>query len=360
MSDDAIILQAWDAVSSDAALAGLLASLAAAFDCPSAALLFKDRATPAADIAVAHGPVADPAVQRRYALEFAHIDPAPAALALLPIGEVGDTDALFPEAEHHRYRAFLDGFYHPLGLAGALGAPLRKGEASIGMVAVHRAHARAPFCARDAERMRRLVPHLVRMLDLRQVFFATGDKAARLSDALEPIVAAVMILDGGGRLVEGNAAARLLFARRDGLVLNRAGQVSTRDAGAGRALAEAWAARAGTPIVRVPRDAGRPPYILRVRRRAVPPGWVVTASDPEQETGSRTGHLAAALGLSPRAAELVEALVAGETLKTFCARKTMSPNTAKYHLRAAFSATGTNRQSDLVRRAAGMARDLGL
>lgn len=360
MTDDALILLAWDAVSSDAAFATLLAHLAAAFGCGSAAVIYKDRRTPAADITVAYGPLADVAVQQRYALEYAELDPAPAALGRLAVGEVADTDTLFPEEDRQRYRAFLDGFYHPLGLAGTLGAPLSKGAARIGMIAVHRDLTRPPFDAADSERLRRLVPHLARMIEMRQAFFALGAKAARLGDALEPMTAAVMILDKDGVLVEANSVARALFARGDGLVLTRAGQVVARDAGAAQALREAMAAAGGESLVRVARDIGLSPYVLRVRRRGKPAGWTIVASDPAQDAGSRPDRLAAALGLSSNAAALLTALLDGETLNAFCARRTISRNTAKYYLQAAFAATGTRRQADLLRHVTAVARDLAL
>ena len=360
MNDDELILHAWDAVSDDAALARLLAHLAAAFGCNSAALVYKDRLTPAADITVAHGPFDDAAVQRRYALEYAELDPAPAAMARLAIGEVADTDSLFPLEDRDRYRAFLDGFYHPLGLAGALGAPLSKGESRIGMVAVHRDMARPPFDAADADRLRRLVPHLARMIEMRQMFFQLGSKVARIADALETVAAAIMILDQRGVLLEANQVARSLFARRDGLVLTRGGQVVACDTDAARALREALSPTGGGGLVRVPRDVGSGPYVLRVSRRREPPGWKIVASESKQVGRSRPDQLASALGLPSGAAELLAALLEGETLKSYCELRSLSRNTAKYHLRAAFLATGTHRQADLVRHAIIVARDLGL
>ena len=103
----AVFLLAWEAVSSVAGVLTLLAGLAQAFRCGSAALVYKDRATPAADITLAHGPFADPALRQRYASEFAALDPALAALGRLAIGEVADTDTLFPLEARGRYRAFL-------------------------------------------------------------------------------------------------------------------------------------------------------------------------------------------------------------------------------------------------------------
>ena len=100
--------------------------------------------------------------------------------------------------------------------------------------------------------------------------------------------------------------------------------------------------------------------MLRLTRRTAPAGWLILVSEPPEDVGSDPATLAAVLGISSRAAELVAAMLEGETLNAFCARQNMSRNTAKYHLRAAFHATGTSRQADLLRRATAVVRDLAL
>ena len=62
--------------------------------------------------------------------------------------------------------------------------------------------------------------------------------------------------------------------------------------------------------------------------------------------------LVALYGMSLQAAELKVALLKGSTLEEFAAERGLSRNTAKFHLKTAFKATGSHRQADLIRRIA--------
>ena len=86
---------------------------------------------------------------------------------------------------------------------------------------------------------------------------------------------------------------------------------------------------------------------------------MIYVSDPDSPASDPAGTLEAALGLSKQAAALVAGLLAGGDLNDFATSAGVSRNTAKFHLQAAFAATGTARQVDLVTLAAGVVRDLG-
>ena len=66
------------------------------------------------------------------------------------------------------------------------------------------------------------------------------------------------------------------------------------------------------------------------------------------------------LGLTPGAARLVAALAADDDLKAFAAREGVTIHTARFHLRTALTRTGTKTQSDLVRSAVRLLRDMAL
>ena len=70
-------------------------------------------------------------------------------------------------------------------------------------------------------------------------------------------------------------------------------------------------------------------------------------------------RLADILGLSRPAGQLACALASGETLRRYAGRIGISINTAKFHLKDAFAATGTHRQVDLARLVSTLTRDLG-
>ena len=351
----------------DDAFSAMLCAVAAEFGCHSAVLFYRDQHRPSADVQVAFGPFEDPEVQARYLRDFASLDPAPAAMARISLGEVASTDALFA-ATVDLYRPFLDGFYHPLGLAGALGGPVVDRQGRIGLIAVHRGPGRPPFDEADCAAMKRLMPHVMRMLELRHTFFDMGSRLDLAGRALDPIAQAVMTFGKDGRLVHANRSARQVLARGDGLGLDRSGRLTAADRAGDALLAEAFGRSAApTPsILRIPRSDGAAPYLVRVWRQdgsGAPGGAATTVlyiSDPARRDPASPADLSQTLGLTASGAKLLAALMAGRSLADYAKEAPLSLNTVKSHLRMVFEATGTRRQADLLRLAVSVANDLGL
>jgi DNA-binding CsgD family transcriptional regulator len=69
------------------------------------------------------------------------------------------------------------------------------------------------------------------------------------------------------------------------------------------------------------------------------------------ETAAPVGEQALRLAfqLTPAEARLAVALMAGETLNTYCERNGITRDTAKTQLRQVFAKTGCSRQADLIR-----------
>ncbi len=354
----------YSCVLDDGAFPDMLRLIAAEFGCHSAVLFYRDRHRPSADVQVAYGPLDDPEVQVRYLRDFASLDPAPAAMARIGLGDVASTDALFA-ATADRYRPFLDGFYHPLGLAGALGGPVVDRQGRIGLLAVHRGPARPPFDEADCAALKRLMPHVMRMLELRHSFFDMGSMLKLAGRALDPINQAVMTFGPDGRVVHANRSARLLLARGDGLGLDRSGRLAAAEKAAQALLAEAFAP-GGPPmprILRIARPDGAAPYLVRMWRRDEPGGAATTVlyiSDPARRDPASPTDLSRTLGLTASGAKLLAALMAGNSLADYASEAGLSPNTVKVHLKTLFEATGTHRQADLVRLATSVANDLAL
>lgn len=359
--DEEILPLVFAAVTSDAALTTMLQKLAKAFDCRSAAIVYADRIRPNADITIAIGPFADTETRERYYRDFVQLDPAPAALGRLPTGQSASTDLLFLNLKD-RYSSFLQDFYYPLGLAGALGGPIAKADNRIGMIAIHRGPDRDPFDEADIAKLDRIMPALVQMLELRRTFFELADTASSLRAAIEPACMAILILDERQILRQANAAARKLLARGDGIRIDYHGSFLADDPNVNRELQAAIALKNSQrkpSVVRVPRAQGQRPIFLRLMPRNGKPGVTVYASDPDSESGYRADALMVALGVTPACADLVQALLKGETLESYGTRRGISKNTVKYHLNTVFAATNTHRQSELILYASKLIRDLG-
>jgi GAF domain-containing protein/DNA-binding CsgD family transcriptional regulator len=355
MIDPQITDAIYELVTREDAFDPLLARLARAFDCRSAAIVYLDSARPAATVTRAFGIFSGEA-QERYAREFAAIDPAPAALAALPLGEAAATDRLFSEEERQSSR-FLRQFYWPLGLREALGAPITKDRRQFGVVAVHRGPDREPFRDEEISAFAEIAAHTARALDLRNRFFRVHNDARVRDDALDASVAAVLAIDESGTVEYANAAARALLAQNDVLILSRSGRLLASDPAANDRLRAFLGSSVGPRVITLPRSKSGQPYALRIRPRSG--GLLVQVTDGASPVSDVHDALMQAFALTRPSARLLACFLAGDDLAAAAKKMDISRNTAKFHLRAAFAATGTRRQSELIRRATVVVRDLG-
>jgi len=87
---------------------------------------------------------------------------------------------------------------------------------------------------------------------------------------------------------------------------------------------------------------------------------IVLVHDPDSRPRRAEEILQVGFGLTPGAARLVAALAADDDLKAFAQREGVTIHTARFHLRTALTRTGTKTQSDLVRSAVRLLRDMAL
>lgn len=349
----------------DECFATLLQRLAAQFGCRSAAFVYGDAVSPAADLTLGYGVIGTPAALARYA-DYAPIDPAPAAFAALPIGTAAATDRLFSPAVRKASR-FLKEFYHPLGLYEALAGPIARADGKYGVLAVHRGADRPPFSDAEIATFSEIASHVARAVALRGRFFAVAKAADHRGSMLERVATGVLVVDAAGQLLEANRAARIILGRGDGLMLSRAGRVRADDRPADAELRAILAGNRapGPTIVCVPRADRTIGYALRLtaagnQGSAVPDSvWVVQIAEDFLPAGDLEQTLAHTLGLTRPSAKLTIALINGETLQSYAQQAGISQNTAKFHLRAAFRVTNTRRQSELIRLAVSMLQGLG-
>lgn len=350
----------------DTAFRHALLTLAALHRCGSAALVYTDRTLPGTDVALTYGPFSDPAVRARYEL-YAADDPAPRAMARLAIGEAAATNRLFTP-EFLATSRFLHEFYRPLGFEEALGGPVASADGRMGIVAIHRGSDRAPFDSDEIAGFGRLLPHFGQALALRRKFFDLMEHDSALGAALEVTAQGVLIVDLHGQLKHANARARAILGRRDGFILSRTGHLRLRDSESDRRLT-ALVAQPITaqqrPVFQVRRGFGSRPYLIRISGSGMAMSQqtdsmtILYVSDPEAHISWNAAAIAEMLRISPQAAGLVTTLMQGGDLATHAAAVGISRNTAKFHLRSAFNATGTSRQADLIRVVEGILRDLG-
>lgn len=340
------------------------------FRCRAAALVSVDAQAPRNSIALASGVFADQI--DLFNSQFAAIDPAPAMFARMPVGTALSTDRMMsPEILNG---PFVNEFLRPAGVVETLGGNLSSSQARFQLIGLQRGDDRPQFDDDDIIRLERLMPHVVRAMQLRRAFIDVRSEAMDLRALVDQLSVGVVLLgpDGGALFV--NAAMRAVAQRADGLSLDRAGRPlpvnhATRQrlallldnvakGGSGGLLT---VPRADTPRDYVVLVAPLPSLLagtdLNVEERD---GAVILAHDPDQRTRDTTDILQEGLHLPRAAAKLVAALAADGDLKSFAERESVTIHTARFHLRTAFARTGTRTQTDLVRMAVRLLRDFAL
>lgn len=340
------------------------------FACKSVALIALDRLSPGASLISANG-VLDAAASARYVADFAHLDPAAATFARMPVGTASTTDRVFTEEQHRNNRVFLHEFYYPLGLAETIGGLLQSNKGRFELIGLHRGADRPAFRDSELATVERLIPHLTRTLQLRRAFLNMESRLHGLQNALDRLEAGIVQLDAHGNALFVNGAYRAIAGREDGLALDRRGYPvpSNMDA-RNRLNALIDAVRQGSAggVMAVPRPTAARSYALLVApvpsslldAPGVTGGALILVHDPENSVTHASEILQQGLGLSDGAARLVAALAAEDDLKSFAEREKITIHTARFHLRTALARTGARTQAELVRIAVRLLRDFAL
>jgi DNA-binding CsgD family transcriptional regulator len=181
---------------------------------------------------------------------------------------------------------------------------------------------------------------------------------------LDSVNLAVLFLDERGRVVEASASAMEIIRSERGLSRNADGTLCLRDQ-AGRDLNQ-WIATGLPPahnrdgLLHIPRPMARPLSVLVTPLPAInpswitgdPPRWMLLLFDHDRRVVASTEIIAHDLNISAREAEVGALLATGYDISTVAKRLNISVHTARTHLKAIFSKTGIQSQSELVRRIA--------
>lgn len=363
-----LIAGLYESVTADAGLEPAMAALHQRLGCIASLILSYDPLT-VATYAVQTG-VIDAASQREYQADFAQYDPAPAAFARLPSGTVSSTDRLFGD-EVRRNAIVLQEFLRPRGIEETISGVVSPGGGRFAMLAMFRGADRARFDEADFHAMQQVLPHMAMALKLRRTFLGLETQVAAMKQTIDqlPLAVAVLGRDGATHI---NRAAGTIGRRADGLRFDRKGIPHAVSPAAEKRLhaviADVRGGGAGG-IVRLPRGEGLPPYVLLAaalpaaasfgERDGADRPVIVLIHDPSALADVAPDAIAVAFDLPLQTAELLAALLTGEDAAAYAARRGLSYETVRYHLKTAFARTGARSRGRLLQ-AVGLAlRDIG-
>ena len=253
----------------------------------------------------------------------------------------------------------------PHGLAFSLFTVDRVDPQHVTGIWTMRGPGAAAYSTDEVKAFGRLAPHIVRAVRTQIRLGTQQGVGADLRAALDGLAGAVLLVDPSARIWFANRAAEALLTAADGLaasggVLRAAspGDTTRLEALAAETVRAAQAASLPqADALTLSRPSGRLPLgVLCVPLRPdrldpfpPRPSAMLFVSDPETRPPVPETLLARLYGLTPAEAGLCADLLRGQDVAGHAARRGVSLNTAKTHLRNAFAKTGTSRQADLLR-----------
>ena len=213
------------------------------------------------------------------------------------------------------------------------------------------------------------MPHLRRAVGLAGRLPDWRGHTGEFDAGLAEWPAAVLVLDGAGRMLYANAAAEHTLSAQDGLraahgVMSAADPATTRQLGAAIARAAAGDMPTGGSLA-VKRPSGRRPYAVQIapcrpERTGLfpsPARVVVTIVDLDAESGPDRETLRALFGLTTAQASVAALLARGRDLRDIAATLGISLYTVRRHLSDVMAKTDTNSQVALVYLLSRLSRD---
>ncbi len=250
---------------------------------------------------------------------------------------------------------------------GVMGAIVQSPETMI-TVSVVRPEQEPPLGQEAIELLGVLMPHfasVIRIYRSMETLRARTRAAVTAADAFE---AAMIALDGEGRVVLTNAGAEKVLREDDGLLISRH-QLSATSPKEARMLqllihsaAATGAGRAVHPggSMLIHRETLRPlqisvvPFHANHMLAGSSPCALVFISDPDAQSASRASVLSTLYKLTPSECRLADLLLQGLDLTAAAKSLRITPGSARFVLKSIFRKTATHRQSELIRFLAGL------
>jgi DNA-binding CsgD family transcriptional regulator len=315
----------------------------------------------------------DPHYERIYFEEYIKLDPANIGHCFAGVGEALATADLLPYDDFLNTRMYKE-WAQPQGLVDFVSVVLEKSAASAAMLGVFR-HERDGVADEGARRrLQLLAPHVRRAVLIGRVIDLKVVESATFADTLDGLSAGMFLVDAAGRIIHTNMAGYAMLGMGD-VLHNVSGKLAANDPDADRDLCRIFAAAGcgdaalgigGICVPLTAPDGER--YVAHVlpltsgaRRRAGALYASVAAvfvHNAALEVPSPPEAIAKAYQLTSSELRVLLAIVEVGGARDVAKALGIAEATAKTHLAHLYEKTGTNRQADLVKLAAGFSSPL--
>jgi DNA-binding CsgD family transcriptional regulator len=317
--------------------------------------VFGHRTAPHA-VALLEGPLADPVHNPWLALATTH--------PLRRVATVDDMGGL----DHMKSSRMWSDFYVPFGMGECIGAPLERQPEYSDVLMVGRKVGTRGFSGSEKKNLQALLPHIARAWRVKRAMAEMEGQIGSLKMVLDRIDRAIVVSGPEGQIRYANRAADRLLSRGNAIDARNGRLCATRPrhtealrALIGRAAATSVGAElVAVDAVALPCDNMDPPLAVVAEPLApahgdtlghvAAAGAILFIGDSEASRSPSSERLRVVYGLTPAEARMASAVVDGGGLASAASALNLSPNTAKYHLKAVFGKVGVSSQAQLMRR----------
>jgi DNA-binding CsgD family transcriptional regulator len=316
----------------------------------------------------------DPKYTELYFKKYVKINPTLVPMALnCNVGEVHSISTVVPYEEFVQSQLYKE-WAKPQNYGDATLAVIEKSATCVAhLITVHHVN-NSPCDEETRQRMRHLVPHVLRAVAIAKIINLNTVEASMLADAVDGVGAGVFFVRADGTINYTNASAKTMLNQLN-VLRETGGILNVFDPIAQKALGDAFVAAAGGDIVLggrglavplIARDGER--YVAHVlslaagARRQAGSNYTAVAAVFVHKAALQTPSLIEAVAqhfkLTPGELRVLFAIIEVGGVPEVAFALGLSDETVKTHLKHVFSKTGTNRQADLVKLIAGYANPL--
>ena len=276
-------------------------------------------------------------------------------------------DRLLPLAQLRRTEFYAD-ILQPHGVAHCFGACVyKRGDDALSFTVV-RSKALGPYGETELARVRFLLPHLRRAVQVSERLSQLEWTHTAMADGLEHLRHGLILVDRQCRVVFANQVAHAIVTQQDGLAIKKEGLVAARPTERLRLrslLDDAVRTSAGEGTgaggaMAITRPSMRRPFLVLVAPLGLvvdgdrPSGMAtVFVADPDAQVESLEAFARRLYGLTATEARVANAFAASGNVDQVADTLAVHRETVRWHLRSLYRKTGTDRQAALLARLAG-------
>ena len=325
-----------------------------------AALFVQDMRSNEVDLVLSEGQ--DAAATAAYEQHYAKVNLWLHASQHLPAGVIVRTHELIDRRAFEKSEFYND-WLAPQDLYFGLGAAVvRSADVQTSFTAL-RSKGMGPFTGAETELFQHLASHVERAIAIHRRLSSITRRQRVTQGALEDLPLGFLLLDRGRRIVFANRRAAAMLEEADG-ILSIGGRLRVAGVQAmARLSALVVGASAPGPAGAEPSGGGMSltgrsgrflsllvcPYMsFEANLDLMRPSAIVFVCEQQRADRVIPAFLVQLYRLTPAEARLAAALTNGETLAAYAERAGITLETARSYLKAVFTKTGTQRQSQLV------------